>query len=322
MGTAAENLAATNALHPFAQPVPKGSLRPSMTAKTQTNPGAVRPSRVGLIGGTGQMGSLFASLLRRDGLEVRVAGPMEDPTYGGLVTQCEVVIVTVPISQTEAVIGRIAPHLRPEQLLSDFTSVKAAPVAAMLATPAQVIGCHPLFGPMPNPAGQNVVLCPARPGPWMDWYRDFFTRHGMTVSEMSPQAHDEAMAFIQGLTHFINIVFARTLQTREAGLKDILTVCSPVYQILFSILCRILSGNAELYGQIQISNSSNPPVLREFLANGEELLNAVNEQDTETVYRLFNEASEYLGPFRQRAREDSDFLIQQMTGRHRAGDGK
>ena len=286
-----------------------------MTAKTKSENTVARPSRVGLIGGLGQMGSLFASLLREDGIAVQTAGPSEDSTYSGLVTGCDVVIVTVPIQHTSAVIARIGPHLRPEQLLSDFTSVKAAPVTAMLATPACVIGCHPLFGPMPNPAGQNVVLCPARPGPWLPWYREFFTRHGMTVSEMSPEAHDEAMAFIQGLTHFINIVFARTLQTRQAELKEILTVCSPVYRVLFSILCRILSGDAELYGQIQISNPSNPPVLREFLDNGEALFSAVSAQDTETVYRLFNEAAAYLGPFRHQAREDSDFLIQRMTQR-------
>ena len=288
-----------------------------MTAKTKTGRAAGRPSSVGLIGGHGKMGTLFAGLLRGDGLDVRVAGPSDDPTYDGLVTGCDIVIVTVPIEQTVEVIARIGPHLRPGQLLGDFTSVKAAPVAAMLATPADVIGCHPLFGPMPSPAGQNVVLCPARPGPWLDWYRNFFTRHGMSVSEMTPQAHDEAMAFIQGLTHFINIVFARTLQTRRTEVKELLAVCSPVYQVLFSILCRILSGEAELYGQIQVSNPSNPPVLREFLANGEELLAAVSAGNVEEVYRMFNEAAAYLGPFRHQAREDSDFLIRQMTGRPR-----
>ena len=220
-----------------------------------------RPTSIGIIGGTGRMGGLFRRLFEAQGYQVRVAGHSDDPTYGGLVTASDVVIVTAPIADTVAVIGRIGPHLRAGQLLSDFTSIKVEPVRAMLATPACVIGAHPLFAPMPSPRGQNVVLCPARPGPYLEWYRDFLSQQGMTVVVLTAEAHDEAMAFIQGLTHFINIVFARTLQTRGARLEQILQVCSPVYQVLFAILCRILSGDAHLYGQIQASNPNNPPVL-------------------------------------------------------------
>jgi chorismate mutase / prephenate dehydrogenase len=183
----------------------------------------------------------------------------------------------------------------------------------MLASPASVIGCHPLFAPMASPAGQNVVLCPARPGPWQAWYEGFLAGHGMVVVQLEPAEHDEAMAFIQGLTHFINIVFARTLQTRRARLEQVLQVCSPVYQVLFAILCRILSGDAHLYGQIQASNPANPPVLEEFLANGRAFLDVVERQDWEAVYGFFDEAAAYLGDYRQVAREESDFLIERMT---------
>ncbi|HUJ76733.1 MAG TPA: prephenate dehydrogenase dimerization domain-containing protein, partial [bacterium] len=175
-----------------------------------------------------------------------------------------------------------------------------------------VIGCHPLFGPMPNPAGQNVVLCPARPGPCLEWYEDLVRRMGMQPVVMTPEAHDGAMAFIQGLTHFLNIVFAHTLQTRQADLQALLQVCSPVYRVFFAVLSRILSGDAQLYGQIQIMNRENIPVLREFLANGTELLGAVEERRWEEFYRVFNDSAAYLGDFRDAARRESDFLIEQM----------
>ena len=280
-------------------------------AQAETKPQA--PHAIGLIGGEGQMGRVFRPLFESDGHRVRVSGPSDDPGYGGLVESSDVIIVTVPIHQTVSVIERISPLLRPEQLLSDFTSVKGEAVAAMLATRARVIGCHPIFGPMPDPAGQNVVLCPARPGGFLDWFRGFLTSHGMKVVEMSAESHDRAMAFIQGLTHFINITFARTLQTRQANLEEILKVCSPVYQVLFSILCRILSGDAHLYGQIQISNRDNLPVLADFLRNSEELLEAIDNSDAEAVYRMFNESAEYLGDYKAVARKNSDFLIDRMT---------
>jgi prephenate dehydrogenase len=273
---------------------------------------AFQPKSIGLIGGEGKMGSLFHRLFAGLGYRVRAAGPDPDPGYGGLVSESDVLIVTVPITETVAVIRRIAPLLRPDQLLADFTSIKREPVEAMLASRAWVIGCHPLFGPMPDPTGQNFVLCPARPGPCLPWLEDTLRRLGMTPVTMTAQGHDEAMAFIQGLTHFLNITFARTLQTRGADIEALLRVCSPVYQVLFAMLSRILSGDAHLYGQIQILNRENLPVLREFLKNGAELLALAEERRWEDFYGLFGSAGDYLGPFKAVARQESDFLIEQM----------
>ncbi len=270
------------------------------------------PRTIGLIGGGGRMGTLFAGLFEARGYAVRIAGESADPGYGGLVAACDVVIVTVPIAETVPVIRRIGPLLRAEQLLCDLTSIKREPVAAMLETRAWVIGLHPLFAPMPTVAGQNVVLCPARPGPCRPWLEAFLAGHGMHPVELTPQGHDEAMAFIQGLTHFLNITFARTLQTRHADLDALLRVCSPVYRVFFAVLSRILSGDARLYGQIQLLNRENVPVLREFLANAQDLLASVEASDWEGFHRIFAEAADYLGGFKTVARDESDFLIDQM----------
>jgi prephenate dehydrogenase len=273
---------------------------------------AWQPRTAGLIGGEGRMGALFARLLAGRGLRVRASGEHPDPGYGGLVAESDLVVVTVPIAATVPVIRRIAPFLRAGQLLCDLTSVKREPVAAMLETPAWVIGAHPLFGPMPSVAGQNVVVCPERPGPCLEWFTGFIAGHGMTPVTMTPQGHDEAMAFIQGLTHFLNITFARTLQTRHADLEALLRVCSPVYQVFFAVLSRILSGDPALYGQIQLLNRENVPVLREFLANAQDLLGTVEGQDWDGFHRVFEESAAYLGDFKAVAREESNFLIEQM----------
>jgi len=83
-----------------------------MTAGASAPP---HPRTIGLIGGEGRVGSMFRRLFEADGLTVRVAGPSDDPGYGGLVAESDVVIVTVPIAETLPVIRRIAPLLRPEQ---------------------------------------------------------------------------------------------------------------------------------------------------------------------------------------------------------------
>ena len=267
---------------------------------------------IGIIGGRGRMGQMFKGFFEADGHPVLIAGRSTELTYEDLARQADVVILSVPVSDTIPMVQRIAPHLREDQLLSDFTSIKQKPLEAMLATRARVIGCHPVFGPMPDPTGQNVVLCPERPGTWLEWYEGFFRRHGMKVLQLTPLAHDEAMAFIQGLTHFLNITFARTLQTRSADLEQLLQVCSPVYRLFFSVLSRILSGSSELYGQIQINNPGNIPVIQDFLKNGQDLLDKVEATDGAAVETLFNSAADYLGQYKQQAREESNYLIEQL----------
>ena len=55
----------------------------------------------------------------------------------------------------------------------DLTSLKKEPVKLMLTnSQAEVIGCHPLFGPqLKDASGQNVILCPARGKKWLGWLK-------------------------------------------------------------------------------------------------------------------------------------------------------
>ena len=78
---------------------------------------------------------------------------------------CDLVVVSVPIRDTVRVIGEIAPFLREDQLLCDFTSLKTGPVAAMLRSKAAVIGLHPMFGPTVSSIRVRPSWCarPARP---------------------------------------------------------------------------------------------------------------------------------------------------------------
>ncbi|HNB03647.1 MAG TPA: prephenate dehydrogenase/arogenate dehydrogenase family protein, partial [Methanoregulaceae archaeon] len=103
--------------------------------------------KVGIIGGTGKMGSLFAGVFSRAGHEVRVCGRGCLSLCLDLAVSSDLLMVSVPIRDTVHVIQDIAPFLSKEQILCDLTSLKTSPVAAMLASRASVVGLHPMFGP-------------------------------------------------------------------------------------------------------------------------------------------------------------------------------
>ena len=104
--------------------------------------------KVGIIGGTGRMGSWFADLLEQSGATVYRIGRTTDLTPSEAAAKCDVVVISVPIAQTVKIIREIGPLVSKHALLMDLTSIKKEPVQAMLEhSNAQVVGAHPLFGP-------------------------------------------------------------------------------------------------------------------------------------------------------------------------------
>jgi prephenate dehydrogenase len=108
----------------------------------------MKKMKPGIIGGTPGMGRWMAVLLRAQGFAVSVAGRETKTTAVDLAGRCDVVVVAVPIAATADVIREVGPMLKRGRLLMDLTSLKTEPVALMLAhSAADVVGCHPLFGP-------------------------------------------------------------------------------------------------------------------------------------------------------------------------------
>jgi hypothetical protein len=112
----------------------------------------------GIIGGTGQMGRFFAKVFKQAGWEVIVSGTKTPLTSRDVAEMADLIMVSVPIRTTVGVIREVAPLLSEEQVLCDLTSLKVEPVRAMLASRAEVIGLHPMFGPgAVSLRGQTIV---------------------------------------------------------------------------------------------------------------------------------------------------------------------
>jgi prephenate dehydrogenase len=207
---------------------------------------------IGIIGGTGGMGRIFAGLFRQEGYTVHISGKQRGPDIPQMAEQCQVVIVSVPIGITGEVIEQVGPHMRKGSLLMDLTSLKTESVKAMLqSSPSEVIGLHPLFGPGVNAiTGHTIVLCPARTEGWLDWVRDIFTKHEATIIETSPERHDELMALVQALNHLNSITMGMVLQEWGEDLADVQRFATPMFHTKLDIIREIFTNNPRLYAEI------------------------------------------------------------------------
>ena len=112
-------------------------------------------------------------LLRRAGIGpgARVLDVDDWDDADALLDGAGLVLLSVPIAVTLEVIARLKVRVPADALLADVTSVKAAPLQAMLDVhPGPVLGLHPMFGPtVATFRRQKVVVCPVRRGPLSDW---------------------------------------------------------------------------------------------------------------------------------------------------------
>ena len=219
--------------------------------------------KVGIIGGTNGIGRWFAGLLKNEGCTVHVCGRKTKLQINDLARLCNVVVVAVPISATAGIIKEAGPLLTQDQLLMDLTSLKAEPVKLMLKnSQAEVIGCHPLFGPqLKDVSRQNVVLCPARGKKWLGWLKGVFKKNKMAVEEATPEKHDKMMAVVQALNHFNTITLGLALAQTNIELSEINKFSTPIFRTKMDIIRKVFVESPEMYVDIIMGNPETGKML-------------------------------------------------------------
>jgi len=218
---------------------------------------------IGIIGGRGGIGKWFADFFAGEGHTVHVTGRSAGMPLPELAAACRIVIVSVPIAATITTIRRVGPHLPADSLLMDFTSLKEKPVREMLAaTKAEVIGCHPLFGPdCPSLAGENIILCPGRGERWLKRVKRLFTKGAARVTVTTPAEHDRMMSLVQGLTHLETILMGLTLREASVEASALDPFSTPVFRTKRAIIEKVFGARPELYAGLITGNPNMPMVL-------------------------------------------------------------
>ena len=221
---------------------------------------------VGIIGGTNGMGRWLADLLTAQGCIVHVTGRKTQMTSVDAARSCDVVVVSVPIAATAGVIAEVGPYVRKGQALMDLTSLKTDPVALMLQhSEADVVGCHPLFGPsVTEPAGHNIVLCAGRGDAWYTWIKTIFEATGYTVLERTPGEHDRMMAIVQVLNHLNTIALGMAIAEVGTPLSEVNQFSTPIFKTKMDIIKKIFTESPELYADIIAGNPDRDDVLQTY----------------------------------------------------------
>ncbi|MBL0939923.1 MAG: bifunctional chorismate mutase/prephenate dehydrogenase [Gemmatimonadaceae bacterium] len=275
------------------------------------------PRTVAVIGGHGKIGRLFARLFGDLGHQLLIVDTDTALGAAEAAAAADVTVVSVPIEHTVQVIQQVGPHVRADALLMDVTSIKSAPVAAMLEhSTGSVVGTHPMFGPSVHTLqGQRVVLCRARGDAWADWVEHTLTARGLVVTETTADQHDRAMAIVQVLTHFQTQVLGLTLARMGVPLSETMPFTSPAYLLELYVAARHFAQDPGLYGPIEMRNPRTGEVTAAFASAVDELGQVIAAGDQESFARLFGEVRAFFGDFTAEALVQSSFLIDRIVER-------
>jgi prephenate dehydrogenase len=280
------------------------------------------PPVFGIIGGKGLMGRWLEAILKEYGIAVLISDCNTELTNQDLVKKSNGVILSVPISEVEAVLTEIQDLLTEDKVLIEITSIKSMLIPVLQSLHCEVISLHPMFGPYNhNPKDEKILISKVREKEYTKIFEELFIQEGYDVVPVRLEEHDELMAIVQSVIHCTLISLGLTFKALSKNSNAMQQYRTSIFRIIDLMTGRILSQNAQLYADISIMNKNQASrVLSIFHKEFERIQKAVVQGEKEDFKALFQEALMYLqdenGAInRDKYIQDSQFLIDALKQR-------
>jgi chorismate mutase/prephenate dehydrogenase len=267
-----------------------------------------------IVGGHGQLGSLFGRMFTLSGYQVKVLGSKDWDRADEMLEDAGLVVVTVPIDLTTSVIERLS-ALPSDCILCDLTSIKEKPLHKMLEIHSgPVVGLHPMFGPdVPSLAKQVIVYCDGRGSDRYQWLLDQFGIWGASLCHIDAKEHDHGMTLIQALRHFTSFAYGLHLSRENPNIDKLLQLSSPIYRLELAMVGRLFAQDPNLYGDIILSSTENIEMIKRFHESFGEAIKVLEGKDKAAFVTSFDKVSEWFGDYSQQFMNESQNLLKQAN---------
>ncbi len=260
-----------------------------------------------VVGGAGRMGAWFARFLRSQGYAVEIADPaplpadLADVAHRGEWTDGaldhDLIVVAAPLRATAAMLHSIAAR-KPAGIVFDLGSLKSplrTGLAACARAGVRITSVHPMFGPSVDLlAGRHVVIVDVGCAEANAAAAALFAGTTARVVDMALDAHDQAMAYVLGLSHAVNIAFFNALSGSGAAAAHLARVSSTTFEAQLAVAARVASENPHLYFEIQHLNAHGLKALDGLARAVEQLRSAVAAGDEEAFVQAMEQGQRYL----------------------------
>ena len=256
--------------------------------------------RVSIVGGTGRMGQWFTLYFKNMGYEVEIIARNKRKvakiakyfrvnyatSINDSINKSDIILVSVPMKATTPTISEVLEHVKKDKIILEISSLKKNIEKEINKKfkkhKDNIISIHPLFGPgLDINSKQQIILIKSnKTNKQKRIVTQLFPKSNITI--INAKDHDESMAYILSLTHFINILFLSMLKKQNN-----IDYFSTTFKIQYNLANAILNDRTELLADIQILNKDFNKVLDNFIKESKEFQKIINKkQDKELVKNI------------------------------------
>jgi len=203
--------------------------------------------------------------------------------------RADVLVVSVPVSETAGVVEKVAPFLGEESLIMDLASVKKRSMEAMMThSRGEVLGLHPLFGPHEAVFEDlTLAVCPGRGEQGLNWITSLFSGRGLRIIVLSPEEHDFIMGLVQGVNHFSTLALSLCILESGIDIRGLEKSSTVTFQERLERIRRLLGQPADLFQALLMENPEAGRFIEHYRESVFRLSRLVEETDEEEFRRLF-----------------------------------
>jgi prephenate dehydrogenase len=251
---------------------------------------------ISIIGAGGKMGSWFTNYFKKRNdthlllydIDPHFQCHIDNSTICDKIDDCvgnaDIVFLCVPVRNTPTTLKLCASKMKSGAILAEISSVKYKSFKALKKLPSAIrpLCIHPMFGPGADDIkNMNILLIPVQDKKAEISISKHLFQDALITVVPNPNIHDELIALVLGLTHFINIIFGSFLS--KENFNSLKKVSGTTFG-LQSLLCRsIFTDETDLIVAILSENPSSRKYVQNYVNNANKFAKLILKGDESKI---------------------------------------
>ncbi len=205
------------------------------------------------------------------------------------------IILAIPVNATLEVLPKVLDSIPETAIVMDAGSTKGLICQKVKAHPNRrnFLACHPIAGTeFSGPAaaveglfeGKTNIICEVEQTAFklQEKALELFSRIGMRIRYMNPDAHDKHIAYVSHLSHISSFMLGKTVIEKEKNERDIFDMAGSG----FESTVRLAKSSPAMWTPIFEQNKDNViETLNEYIQNLESFKLKLIENDFDGIFR-------------------------------------
>ena len=198
----------------------------------------------------------------------------------------DVIIICLPEDAAYHFLNLYKRFISQTALLIDTLSIKAKVASSYIENDFNALSLNPMFGPDLPMEGKNIIVIKFKSSQTSEWFIALLKTWRLQMVYTTSDEHDKMSSYIQVATHATLMAFGITLNNADIPVTELLKVATPPFLNMTALFGRIISGNKNVYWNIQKENGYASAIRKTLINNLIALDKSIDEGGEEDFNKL------------------------------------